>query len=136
MASGVPDHRACNDPGSVLRTDPSQLPHTAVAEAPPHHLLFCLGVRRDPYSSLGLAQWRNQCSYCTGLRTPSSSNVRDCSSGFPLLHFQSSRTVLPRTAKLPRIKPPDLARPGSSDVILVAPVNSVCHAVQTQQALP
>ncbi|GAB1289872.1 Progestin and adipoQ receptor family member 3 [Apodemus speciosus] len=41
----------------------------------------------------------------------------------------------PVTTKLPRIKPPDLACPCSSDAVLVASVNSVRHAVQTQQAL-
>lgn len=66
LASGVLDHSACYDPGGVLCPDSSQLPDTAVAEAPFYHLLFCFGIWSNPYSSLGLAQWRNWCSYCTG----------------------------------------------------------------------
>ncbi|KAK2115895.1 Progestin and adipoQ receptor member 3 [Saguinus oedipus] len=45
--------------------------------------------------------------------------------------YLPSRLCIKRTAKLPRIKPPNMAYPCSSDVILVASVNSVCHAVQT-----
>lgn len=45
--------------------------------------------------------------------------------------------VLPhRPAELPRLEPPSVAHPGSSDALLVAPVHSVHHAVPTQQALP
>ncbi|XP_058289562.1 progestin and adipoQ receptor family member 3 isoform X6 [Hylobates moloch] len=124
LASGVLDHSACYDPGSVLCADSSQLPHAAMAKAPFYHLLFCFGIWSDSYSSLGLAQWRNWCSYCTGLCTPCNCDVYDCSSCFPVLHFQSPRAVLSRTTKLPRIKPPNMAYPCSSDVILVASVNS------------
>lgn len=66
LASGVPGHGARHDPGRVLRTDPPQLPHAAVAEAALCHLLFRFGVWSDPYASLGLAQWRLRGSYCTG----------------------------------------------------------------------
>uniref|UniRef100_A0A8P0NB02 Progestin and adipoQ receptor family member 3 n=1 Tax=Canis lupus familiaris TaxID=9615 RepID=A0A8P0NB02_CANLF len=90
LAPSVLDHSACYDPSGVLCTDPSQLPHTAVAEAPFYHLLFCVRIWSDPHSSLGLAQWRNRCSYCTGLCTPCNCDVCDCSSCFPILHFQSS----------------------------------------------
>ena len=66
LAAGVLDHSAGYDPGGVLCADSPQLPHPAVAEAPFCHLLFCFGIRSDPYSSLGLAQWRRRGSYCAG----------------------------------------------------------------------
>ena len=67
LASSVLDHRACYDPGRILCSDPSQLPHAAVAEAPFYHLLFCFRVWSHPYSPLGVAQWRDRCSYCSGM---------------------------------------------------------------------
>lgn len=73
LAPSILDHCAGYDLGSVLCSDPSQLPHSAVAPAALSHLLLCVRLWDHSYHPLGLAQWRCWCIYCAGKlgRSPS-----------------------------------------------------------------
>uniref|UniRef100_A0A674GNR6 Progestin and adipoQ receptor family member 3 n=1 Tax=Taeniopygia guttata TaxID=59729 RepID=A0A674GNR6_TAEGU len=98
LAPGVFDHCAGHDPGSVFRSDPPQLPHTAVAQAALHHLLLRVWLWNHSHHPLGLAQWRRWCIHCTGVCSAGICHVLHRCCSFSLLYFQSSRKILPRSS--------------------------------------
>lgn len=68
LASGIFNHCAGNDLGSIFCSDSSQLPHATVAQTALHHLLLSVWIWNYSYHPLDLAQWRHWCIYCTGKR--------------------------------------------------------------------
>ena len=78
LASGIFNHCAGNDLGSIFCSDSSQLPHATVAQTALHHLLLSVWIWNCSHHPLGLAQRRRQCIYCTGKRKKDGNETPFC----------------------------------------------------------
>ncbi|XP_051900330.1 progestin and adipoQ receptor family member 3a isoform X3 [Pristis pectinata] len=100
LATGVLNNGAGYDIGSILCTNTSLLPHSAVVQLACTHFLLCFCVWVDPNNSLDLAEWRDECTHSSGTCSTHICDVFHGCSGFFSLRHKNSRKIFPRAGEL------------------------------------